>query len=413
MRPSEFAAQTTSPSIPEDSAAHGTAPPSPTVATPATSKRLLIDHAMRRPSLDLGRCMRIARRERGRSIPSQIAEMIRLGLGPGKLSPYEYYYYRLYDNELYRLSQKRQFVGHVAERPLNEICCNRTWWSVTYDKLIFAGMMQSLAFPTPRILAIFHPFRSTGPIPVLRTASQLEEGLRDWITYPFFSKPITGHHSIGAVAIERFARGSKELVSTKGEHIALPEFVREIQSFRGGYMFQEMLHPHERIRQICGDRIASLRIVVMLKESGPEIIHALWKIPVGKNVADNFWRAGNMVAAIDIGSGQVRRVIRGIGPDATEVERHPDTGEDVKGISIPHWRRVLDLCLTAAAALPGLRLQGWTSPCARKDLYCRRSMWVVISISRSLPRGWACWTSAFARISAVGQETGTGWSPGR
>src|SRR3546814_6489185 len=37
------------------------------------------------------------------------------------------------------------------------------------------------------------------------------------------------------------------------------------------------------------------------------------KIPAGANIADNFWRAGNMLANIDPEHGTILRVLRGTG----------------------------------------------------------------------------------------------------
>ena len=113
------------------------------------------------------------------------------------------------------------------------------------------------------------------------------------------------------------------------------------------------------MRALVGDRLSSVRIMVRLKAGGPELFRPVWKIPVGDNVADNVWRDGNLLAAIDPANGQVKRVMIGFGPDEEEAETHPDTGAKLQGATIPDWHAMAELCLKAAPHFPGLRLQAW------------------------------------------------------
>jgi hypothetical protein len=71
-------------------------------------------------------------------------------------------------------------------------------------------------------------------------------------------------------------------------------------------------------------------------------------VPLRASSADNFWRPGNMLAALDSASGRIRRVIRGVGPSQREVD-----------LSLSDWEAAVELCLTAATAFPGLRMQTW------------------------------------------------------
>jgi Sugar-transfer associated ATP-grasp len=57
--------------------------------------------------------------------------------------------------------------------------------------------------------------------------------------------------------------------------------------------------------------------------------------------------------------GTVTRVIQGTGPDQVEVTRHPDTDQPLIGATLPDWAALTELCLRAARAFPGLRMQAW------------------------------------------------------
>ncbi|MGI9491838.1 MAG: sugar-transfer associated ATP-grasp domain-containing protein [Geminicoccaceae bacterium] len=278
----------------------------------------------------------------------------------GKLDPKEYYYYRLYDDEAYSYEEKQRFLGKACWNQIYRQCNAANWWALAHDKLAFYALLRGQDLPLPENRALYHPFRRCGDLPVVASASVLADHLRERMAYPVFAKPVTGIRSVGVAGLQRFDAATDALILQNGQAIAVDDFVREIEAYRGdGYLFQEMLLPHQEIAGLCGQRLTTLRLVVGIEENGPFLMHALWKVPVGDNPADNFWRPGNLLAAIDPENGQVRRVIRGVGPDQAEFENHPDSGERLLDVTLPDWWAALDVCLHAAAMFTGLRLQAW------------------------------------------------------
>ncbi|MGC1890896.1 MAG: sugar-transfer associated ATP-grasp domain-containing protein [Stellaceae bacterium] len=83
------------------------------------------------------------------------------------------------------------------------------------------------------------------------------------------------------------------------------------------------------------------------------------KIATGNNPADNFWRQGNMLGAIEIETGLISRVIRGTGAEMSVNEAHPDTKRPIVGTLIPQWAALIRLVISAAEILPGIRTQSW------------------------------------------------------
>jgi Sugar-transfer associated ATP-grasp len=83
-------------------------------------------------------------------------------------------------------------------------------------------------------------------------------------------------------------------------------------------------------------------------------------VPAGVNVADNFWRPGNILCALDPAGGTVRRAVRGQGSTLEEIEAHPDSGARILGFALPCWREVVSLTLDAARSFAPLRFhKGW------------------------------------------------------
>ena len=147
-----------------------------------------------------------------------------------------------------------------------------------------------------------------------------------------------------------------------GDGVATPvdAFIADIASHYGsGYLFQHRVSPHSEVRALCGDRLATVRLLTILTKTGPKLLRACWKIPAGSNVADNFWRSGNMLAQLDMKDGRVLRVVRGAGTAAEEPTHHPDTGTAMAGFVIPHWNQIVELALEGAKVLPEVALIGW------------------------------------------------------
>ncbi len=320
----------------------------------------ILQHATVESPIDVAHGMRTALTVHRKSLWSQISEICRLRLGPGKLQPEEYYYYRLYDDEQFSYEDKRRFLGKKCWNRVYKRCNANSWWSIAHDKLIFYTLLRGQDLPMPANRALYHPFRRMNDVPTLASAEELAVFLRRDMVYPAFAKPIAGIRSTGVAVIRGYDQASDSLILHDGQAVQVDRYIEEIDRYRReGYLFQELLAPHPDLARLCGDRLSTVRLIVGIDHEQPHLMHALWKIPVGSNPADNFWRTGNLLAALDPGTGAVGRIIRGAGPDQAEIERHPDTGERLEAVILPAWRSVVDLCLTAAAMLPELKLQAW------------------------------------------------------
>lgn len=309
------------------------------------------------PLFDVRESMRSVAREYGKSILSQLIEMVVLGVATGKLTPKDYFFYELYDDRKFTLGEKKSFIGHSAQMAMNYLFNDDDWRAVAKDKIAFAQYFHARGFPVARILAAYNTQETPAPIAALHSPDDMKAFLQE-ASYPLFSKPVDGMDSLGAARLEAFDAASDELVLGDGRRVAIDRFVKEAVQFRHGYIFQEVLHPHPDIAAICGDRIANVRMVVVLSDSGPELLRALWKIPAGRNIADNFWR-GNILGSLDVETGRVLRATQGLGLKRKDLDKHPDTGRAIKGTTLPQWAAAKALCLDAAKAMPGLRLQAW------------------------------------------------------
>ena len=296
----------------------------------------------------------------------QFVEIARLSLGSGRLRGNEYFEYRLYDNTRFTWQDKQQFLGRRMENHFLRILGMDRWSGLAHDKYLFNAVFDSLGFPVPEVLALFETPARAIPHKMLSGKEDLENFIRSNTTYPFVCKPLFGIFSAGVTAVEAFDAQEDMLQMVYGHLLPVREYVNLISQHnektlfgKKGFIFQSMLKPHSRISSICGDRLCTLRLVVLLDNDGPKLFRALWKISSGSNVADNYWRSGNFLASLDPTNGTVLDVVDGGGEDRRHIRNHPDTGKELVGFEVPDWKEARHLCLSAASVIPGLRIQGW------------------------------------------------------
>ena len=313
-------------------------------------------------SLELARRALRVREETGKPILSQLTDVLRLRFSRTAIGPSEYFDYHLYRDEL-ASSNIREYVGWRASFELDRALNLDTWRACANDKLLCYTLLRGLGLPYPETCAVYS--RTKRRFLDSRSLTDLDsvgDFLRGGAQFPLFVKPIVGTLGRGAIALSRYDAAEDCVELSHGERVRVDDLLRgfDFEPFKG-QLFQPVLKPHAQIRELCGDRICSVRISVVLRSQGPSILYTVWKIATGRNVTDNLagGKVGNLTGWVDPGTGVVERVARGMGDDYTEVANHPDTGKPLLGLQLPEWKRIVALCLSAASALPGLRLQNW------------------------------------------------------
>ena len=76
-------------------------------------------------------------------------------------------------------------------------------------------------------------------------------------------------------------------------------------------------------------------------------------------MADNFWRAGNILTKVDLANGQIGRAVSGCGFETTILDHHPDTGMALVGTAIPGWEELSELALEGARLMRHIPMIGW------------------------------------------------------
>ena len=325
--------------------------------TMATTQNLFQqDLGRSKPKLDLLKCMHEARARQGKSYAAQIGDILRLGLGDGHITALDYFYYRLSDDTLYPLPEKRRFLSDSISFRITTKCCDVHWWATADDKLLAYLILAAHGVRVPETQAAYClTGRNCGRVRKLDSAENLARFLAREARYPLFAKPIGGIGSFGACRIE--GENDGVLAFSDGSRLPAAAFAARLDA-GSGYLLQTVLAPHPDLHGIV-DTVSTVRLVVILEGGRPQILHTIWKLPAGGNVADNFWRPGNILADVEPATGVVRRAMRGFGPATEELDKHPDSGRPITGVVLPHWQEVKSLCLECAPIFVGLRYQSW------------------------------------------------------
>jgi hypothetical protein len=288
-------------------------------------------------------------------------EYTSLAFGPGRVSFAEYHKLRLFDDVYYEGQDKRAVIGWKRNSQINLIANYRyDWWGMLSDKIASESYLKTYGFPTIAMQAIYSDRAGASSKNLLSDADELRAFLMNESLYPMFGKPTDGRQSLGSIALARFNAATRMLETTDKREVRLEDFIANVtQHYSGGYVFQQLAVPHVGVRAICGDRIATCRIVTIALEGKPQVFRACWKIPAGVNTADNFWRPGNMLAQIDVTSGRVLRAMSGTGVELVEHTHHPDTGAFLIGAEVPLWPQLISTVLEAAKLMQHVAMIGW------------------------------------------------------
>ena len=322
----------------------------------AVSEMGLLAGLQSSPTIDINRNTMLALRA-GRSAPAIVMEALRLMRGPGALSAPEYFYFRLWEEGL-TLEQKRTFVGKKAQHRMHLACNDQHWYQTAADKILFQTIMTGAGLPVPETLAVTQPSRWVSRAASLSDPNALAEWLRNPALYPLFAKPAAGKYSLNVLSLDSYDEETDQLSTLGGEQIAVEQAVAQMSN-PSGYILQRRMAPHGSLAERFGPRLWSVRALVLARPDGPIIHRALAKIPTGVNPADNYWRPGNMLGALDLDSGRITRAVRGVGADLTVCPSHPDTGAALVGLMLPNWIELRDLVTKAARIFPGIRTQSW------------------------------------------------------
>jgi len=293
-------------------------------------------------------------------------EYLRIVGGPGGVSPAEFLELRLFDTEMYKGKDVREFVGETRNA---EFCYainyrHDLYWMLD-DKIAATNHLNAHGLPVIPVKALYALGSDKKDVFVLHDRASLEALLQNPENYPLFGKPTDSLNSLGSVGLIALGAKAGTAITSDGRMIGIIALVAEIEThYSGGYLFQSLVSPESSIAALCGrDRLPTVRFVTTMTGHGAELFRVAWKMPAGKNTADNFWREGNLLLTMDIEGGKVLRAVSGRGLTMQEHQTHPDTEAQLVGFAHPHWNEMKALALEGARLMRDIPYIGWDIAC--------------------------------------------------
>lgn len=308
------------------------------------------DHGQQQAGAAVRERFEQAARESGRSPTQMIKEIKQAANWPGKMTQLDYLNSRLYEMDK---NQRKEFVSDWLHWPIHEHCKDDEWSEKTVDKWRCTQELVDAGIPTIPILAtIDRSDLQYGETPKIANVDELTAFLAA-ADLPLFAKPNRLLGSFGALRIE--ALDGSDVVINSGERVPVGSLIGELMS-DVPYVLQHVVANHPAIREFA-EGLATLRTVNLVKDGDVRLDRSVLKVPVAGNIADNAWRAGNLVANVDPTTGVIDRVIRGSGPEMETFTHHPDTNTQLVGMQLPFWDEVLALNTRTAQLFGAINYQ--------------------------------------------------------
>ncbi len=303
---------------------------------------------------NLADLFRFAAKQHGKQPMTIIKEFWKLSRGAGKLTIYDYFLYHLYDDTKHNPEAKTRFISERLHWPVTSKCCNMDWKAMTEDKWISYNLLDRFGIKIPKTIAVIdQSLRRFAPEPKVASPAALKDLLRQIDSYPIFAKPNLGIASAGAFVITGI--DDTHVFLDQSEPLTYEEIFKDIIG-EHTYLLQEFVENHPKIKKFS-KYVATVRTVNLVRSDSIRTPFTLMKIPSPTNIADNYWREGNLLADINPENGVVRHAIRGKGVRIEDLTSHPDTGEKLVGMVLPDWEQLRSLNETCARLFAPVRYQ--------------------------------------------------------
>jgi hypothetical protein len=280
-----------------------------------------------------------AARASGQSPISIALDFYRLRKQRGKLKLYEYLMYQLYDRKKWTDDERSRFISAHIHWPTIRKCNDPQWWSITEDKWLSSSILRAHDVPQPKNVAVFDQSARAYPdVPKLGASDDLKAFLTSHDDFPLFAKNMNGMWSAGAVRISGCT--DTHVMVDGRDPVTFDALADEIFGDRS-YLIQQCVAPHSFFSGVT-DAVATVRCLNLMTDDGLSVPFTLLKLPMGANVADNFWRPGNLVCQLDPDTGEVVKFVSNRNGELTYHDSLPGHDRTLVGECLPHWDALRD-----------------------------------------------------------------------
>lgn len=214
---------------------------------------------------------------------------------------------------------------------------NRKNYPLVDDKVKTAARASAWGVPMPE------NYLEIGSVGDLKKLPQLVTNLSSFVI-----KPANGSQGNGIIVITEVIKDEKGWISFKrsnGKIMSMEEVRHHISGIISGLyslsgrpdvaILQQKIDMHPVFKDICFGGIPDVRVIV--NQGFP--VMSMVRLPTKKSDGKANLHQGAIGAGIDLQTGTTNNAVI----NGQVVTTHPDTGNPLSGLTIPHWQEVLEL----------------------------------------------------------------------
>jgi len=294
-----------------------------------------------------------AARNSGRSVLQIQREFRQMSKSPSRLNMVEYIRHGLFRHDDFTDKQRAAYISNDLHWDMTHKCNNHGWANVAEDKMLAGTLMSAGGIPVPDALAVIDTSPRTYPgLAKIASANQLRDLVTANITGGLFGKIVDGMVSFGAFRIE--TADAIHLTCAGHAPMTYQTFMTDFVA-GNAYVLQRNLVNHPDIARYA-PALATVRMVNMVTDDSVYCPLAIIKLPQGNNIADAFWRPGNLACEVDVATGKIRTIAQRAALEVDFHDDHPET-PGLKDLTLPHWDKLLEINAQAARIFAPIRYQ--------------------------------------------------------
>lgn len=313
-----------------------------------------------------------AQAQTGKSWLTQLNEIRALKAMGGQCGATDYYWHKLYDDNYLKGRGRKDFLGWRLLQEFSLALNPRYAVLPAWDKCVFTQIADSAGLPVAPVQACFHRANRLSAVFGIHLPDKdaARSFLRDASRYPLFGKPAFSQSGYGTAYLTGFDETTDALIMLDGQTILIEDFIDRLDATvdyryhkpQCGYLFQTSLAPAPEIQAVTGSSaICGVRVICLNGPDGVKPIRAAWKIALPPNHTDNFGMGdhGNLLANVDLATGEVGTVVGGFWPTTRVFPKHPFSGVGFEGFRLPGWSQILDICQAGGLVFPLMKIHHW------------------------------------------------------
>jgi Sugar-transfer associated ATP-grasp len=227
-------------------------------------------------------------------------------------------------------------------RPYNYVCILR-------DKFLFAQLLTSLGFATPRVHALlvrngitWLDSGITLPLESLSERPDIVDG---------FCKKLDGIQGEGAFPL----RLGECRITVKGVECSVDELRSKLD---GRFLLQERIEQHPVMSSLHPTSVNTVRLITFCEQGKATLFSAALRVGAGGKSVDN-WASGGLIVSIDATTGRLRGEGFFKPGYGGRTALHPDSRITFRSFQIPHFQEAVALVTRLHEHLYNVHSIGW------------------------------------------------------